>query len=342
MLVVFSYGMIFPDQFRHWGYRPIISADFIDNDIKNPSNGYISLDDIQFDSQTPDKFVYIVKPWDNLPKIAQEFGTTVSNIMSVNDLSTRTIRVWQALTITQLEGMIYVMDNSMSVAEFAHTYSLNLDELVSMNYYNNTNQILSTWEEIFIAIGEEEAMENGLIEKPAPVAPKIIVTKNKQKSALSKAQKNYYVIKKSDSLVYKPVSKTSSGGTKVSWWAWRFNTAGRNYWFANGNCTAYVAAVRKDIWKPGEASPFRWNAKQRYNNAANAGLNVGKTPKVWSIVVLSHGPWVNSYYGHVGLVKWVNADGTITVESMNGRGGRWVVTVDKYDKSQARWYIYGK
>ena len=339
--------MIFPEQFKDFVYRPVISANFINNDIKDPSNGYISLDSIQFDSQTPDKFVYIVKPWDNLPKIAKEFGTTVSNIVSVNGLRSKTLRVWQPLTIAQLQGMIYVMDEESTVAQFAHKYSLNLDELVSMNYYTDETQSLGTWEEVFVAISEEEAMENGLIDKPEPITPKLLIT-NKwstiktKTSAATKPKKNYYVIKKSDSLVYKPVSKTSSGWTKTVWGAWRFNTAGKNFWFANGNCTAYVAAVRKDIWKSGQTSPFRGNAKQRYNNAANAWLSVGKTPKAWSIVVLTNGPGVNSYYWHVGIVKGVNADGTITVESMNGRGGRWVVTVDQYDASQAKGYIYGK
>lgn len=347
--------MLFSGQFEDLVYRPVVSADFINNDVKDPSNGYISLDNALFNSQTPDKFVYIVKPWDNLPKIAQEFGTTVSNIMSVNDLSTRTLKVWQALKITQLEGMIYVLDEQLTVSEFAHKYSLNLEELISLNYYPNESQILGTWEEVFIAISEEEAMENGLIEKPEP--PKKInpsgtkknpnASKNPTKSPKdsknsSKPQKNYYLIKKTDSLVYKPVSKSSSGGTKAIWGAWRYNTAGKNFGFANGNCTAYVAAVRKDIWKPWQTSPFRGNAKQRYNNAANAWLNVGKKAKEWSIVVLGHGPGVNSYYGHVGIVKAVNADGTITVESMNGRGGKWVVTVDNYDVSQAKGYIYGK
>jgi surface antigen len=337
ILIAFGYGMIFPQQFQQRVYRPTISANFISNDEKYPENWYITLDNIQFNTEAPDKFVYIVKPGDSLPKIAQDFGTTVSNIMSINKLSTRTLKIWQALTITKLEGMIYVIDQNLTVAQFAHQYSLDLEELVSMNYYPDENQVLWTGDEIFIAISEQEAMENWLIEKPQPVLPN--TSKSTPKTT---PKKQYYVIKKTDNLTYVPATKTNKSWTKAVGWAWKFNTAGKNFWFANGQCTAYVAAVRKDIWKPWTASPFRGNAKQRYNNAAEAGLSVGKKPAKGAIVVLTNGDWVNPYYGHVGIVKAVNDDGTITVESMNWRWGRWVVTVDKYDTTQAKWYIYGK
>ncbi len=67
--------------------------------------------------------------------------------------------------------------------------------------------------------------------------------------------------------------------------------------FPWGQCTYYVSTQRRIT--------FRGDAKMWLTNGKRAGYRVGDTPIVGSVVVTTE-----SWYGHVGYVEWVSADGS--------------------------------
>lgn len=73
--------------------------------------------------------------------------------------------------------------------------------------------------------------------------------------------------------------------------------AGAAHKFPWGQCTYYVATQRKIT--------FRGNAKEWLRNGKAAGYGVGDVPVVGAVVVTTE-----SWYGHVGYVEWVSADGS--------------------------------
>lgn len=75
--------------------------------------------------------------------------------------------------------------------------------------------------------------------------------------------------------------------------------------FPWGWCTWWVANKR--------SIPWSGNAGQWYGNARAMGYAVGKTPQAGAVYV----SWENPYYGHVGYVESVNANGSFTISEMN-------------------------
>lgn len=79
--------------------------------------------------------------------------------------------------------------------------------------------------------------------------------------------------------------------------------------FAFGNCTCFVAKYKNVTW--------RGNAKDWLRNAQAQGIPTGSTPTPGAIVVYA-GPGTHPVYGHVGIVRKVEAD-HIIVTDMNYR-----------------------
>jgi len=77
--------------------------------------------------------------------------------------------------------------------------------------------------------------------------------------------------------------------------------------FPYGQCTWFVAQDKYVPWG-GNAGTWLYNARAY-------GVKTGKTPKKGSIIVTSE-----SWYGHVGIVKKVHSNGTITIAEMNYKG----------------------
>jgi N-acetylmuramoyl-L-alanine amidase len=102
-----------------------------------------------------------------------------------------------------------------------------------------------------------------------------------------------------------------------------------------GYCTWYVANRRAEIGRPipanlGNAST--WKAR-----AALAGFGVGTAPQAGAVIWTSP----RDYYGHVGFVEEVLADGSVRVSEMNTRG--WNVRSEKLltpEQAAGYWYIY--
>ncbi len=80
-----------------------------------------------------------------------------------------------------------------------------------------------------------------------------------------------------------------------------------------GNCTWWVFNRRAEIGRPIPSN--LGNANRWDTNGAAAGMSVGRTPVVGSIIYHIDDPV--SHLGHVGFVERVNSDGSIVVSDMN-------------------------
>lgn len=105
--------------------------------------------------------------------------------------------------------------------------------------------------------------------------------------------------------------------------------AGSTHVFVWGNCTWYVARRMKIT--------FGGHAKYWLKNAAAAGYETGKVPRVGSAVVVPS----SSPYGHVAYVESVNGDGTMTISEMNVKG-LGVKSSRTMPVSEAKGFIYPK
>jgi spore germination protein YaaH len=110
--------------------------------------------------------VYVVQPGDTLSDIAQNFGTTISAISQANKLgSQQVIRPGQRLTIAYNEGIIYDLTQSTTLAEFANKYDLNTQDLMTLNYIQDEDQLLEPGQQLFLDLNKIEAESRGLIQK---------------------------------------------------------------------------------------------------------------------------------------------------------------------------------
>jgi hypothetical protein len=85
-------------------------------------------------------------------------------------------------------------------------------------------------------------------------------------------------------------------------------------------CTLYAAARRTQIGRPLAANGPWGNAESWARSASKSGHEVSRTPNVGDVFC------VTGYYGHVGVVEEVRADGTIVISEANyGYNGKYNV-----------------
>ncbi len=84
--------------------------------------------------------------------------------------------------------------------------------------------------------------------------------------------------------------------------------------YAAGNCTWW--AKNQAPWWPNGAG----NAAEWFPYAQQHGFNVSQQPQQGALAVWGPGIDPPFGYGHVGIVKGVQADGTFTVSEMNWQG----------------------
>ena len=109
-----------------------------------------------------------------------------------------------------------------------------------------------------------------------------------------------------------PVGRGVARGTAAGGFAWGGYSpiyGGNGYDY--GYCTWWAAVRRSQVGKPipsnlGNASTWKTLAQR-------AGLSVGNTPAKHAVI------WTppRDYYGHVGFVEEVNADGSVQISEMN-------------------------
>ncbi len=112
--------------------------------LNNLTSNILSIGQIlKLPSDSTDYVTYTVKSGDTLYSIAQEFGTTVSAISNLNNLSTDTLTIGQILKIpsSTSSDVTYTVVSGDTLYSIANKYNTTVDELKSLN--NLTSNILS-------------------------------------------------------------------------------------------------------------------------------------------------------------------------------------------------------
>ena len=92
------------------------------------------------EKEEPKENVYVVKSGDSLYKIAQNYDTTVSEIMQLNNLTSTSLSIGQILEIpikTPI-GNTYIVKSGDSLYKIAQNYNTTVNELVSLNNLSST------------------------------------------------------------------------------------------------------------------------------------------------------------------------------------------------------------
>lgn len=326
-LLVFSYAMIYAENFQ--GYDQLVFANGSGLDeqvVKDNNDMVIDLEDVvvdEWDDLGIRRITYTVRRGDTPSEIARQFGITTKNLKLVNKLESDTLKIGSKLIITPVEW--FVIQNTagdMTVEQFAVKHRLDLQDFRELNDYSSNLDMIKNGYEIFIPLTIEEGIKLWFIQpEPDPVVtpkPSTSNTKNNQKPAVTKAAVKPAVanVKKVGKAYYSKAETSSTLG------------------FAAGNCTSYVAKKKPDIAKAIRAEGG-WHAKYRYSQASKAGLSVGKTPAVWSVWVMGT---TYGYYGHVWVVVSVDDD-EVCMNNANVRWW-WVVSQDCFPRKAFIGYIY--
>ena len=221
---------------------------------------------------------HTVADGETLESIAGKYGISVDQIRWSNGLKTTDVSPGTVLYLPSVSGIVYTVKNGDSIESIAAKYGSTAAEIIALNDLEVSG----------ISEGARIVIKNGTLpetERPEYVAPRPATTTYR-----------------STTYRYSYLGNTSERQN--------ITVLGRIYGlggpYAAGQCTQWAWSKRRDIPSTlGNANT--WAAR-----AAAAGYVVNRTPSAGAIFQTSSG-----WYGHVGYVEAVNADGSITVTEMN-------------------------
>ncbi len=326
----------YADKFKKWAEVLYVNtSNFVQS--SEYDSAAINLDMVAYEVWADNEWIitYIVQPWDSLSKIASMFWTTVSRIQKTNWIS-GPIRVNQKLIITNEENwLMYAIPEKINILVFANKYSLDVNDLMTLNYIQDESEILQEWQEVFLPVTLEQAYDVWLMERPKPVY--------KPKTTVAYTPTITKPTATSTTASTRTTSNAYAGSSVLSTWIFNKNISNKFYAW---HCTWYMAATTPQIFpytsETTQARPFGWNANQRYDNAKAAWFSVWSTPVVGSIVV--YNKWGGSFASAWHVAKVISYDAStkqLVVEEMNW-SNKFVVQrrTDKADNPNIRWYIY--
>lgn len=332
-------NILFSIIFLFWFWFLIITADEYNIEEKSylvnaaffeikerQNNWYIPLNDIIISDENLKKFTYFIQQGDTLSSISSKFWTSISNIKKINNLKSDVIKPWNSLIISEEEWIIYEVKNRIKLNEFADKYKIDIEKTKELNYISDNNAYLEQWDEVFLPIDIQYAMNVWLI--PKPVIKKV----------------NKWIVK--SKTVYDDVEQENN--INYTYTKWQSIISKRYYkptiynWFYQWHCTRYVAIKKFPyLTKTKQKKLWSWNAWKWYSNAKSNWYKTWTSPKIGSIVVLKY--WWRYFYGywHVGIVQdidWKNKK--ILIEDMNAVW-RFVVTKRWIPMDwRITWYIH--
>lgn len=171
-LIIFNYVILYADKFQVKLDNLPVRADFIKTSINEDDLTAVRLDNVIIEDKAHGgNITYVIKRSDTLESIAQNIGTTISNIRMANALpadadvkKNGTIVnkdgiALTRLTISQLPGIVIAMDSTTSVREFSAQYALNEEDVKALNNISDSKTILRAGDELFLAITEQAAID---------------------------------------------------------------------------------------------------------------------------------------------------------------------------------------
>ena len=175
---------------------------------------------------TGDFITYIVRSGDSLYKIANNYGTTVQELMKYNNLNTTNLSIGQQLLIPKdnipSDETIYIVQSGDNLYKIANLYNTTVSEILSYN--NLTNSNLSIGQQIKIPKTNNEVNTNDItytvksgdslwsISRKYNITPSDLMTYNNLKTNLlsigqvlripstNSSNSNTYTVKSGDSL----------------------------------------------------------------------------------------------------------------------------------------------
>jgi len=343
-IVFFIFVIANADLFDKGEEQLAINSSFIESD--DETSYAINLDNINIDVDTENNGVieYTVQDWDTLLKIAGVFWTTVSSIQKENVLKKEALDPWQVLKISNnVDGILYTLQGKTNVLVFANKYTLNLQDLMTLNYIQDETEIFSPGQEIFINITTEKAYDLWLLERPKPVIiPKSTIT---YRPTINKSGKPATTTTRSTTIVSDDGdwdTTTSTKNTIISSWTYTKKISNGFYaWY----CTWYAAIISPNIFpyinETTQSRDFWGDASKWCANAKKAWFRVGSKPAVGALIVYNK---LRSSAGHVGkVINYYPEDGKLIIRDMNYLG-KFIVTERREDTSNSKisCYIYGK
>ncbi|MBR3368256.1 LysM peptidoglycan-binding domain-containing protein [Candidatus Saccharibacteria bacterium] len=223
---------------------------------------------------------YPVANGDSMDSIAEKFKVTTDQIRWSNGLKTTDVSVGQTLLIPGTSGIVYKVKTGDSVDSLASKYGSNAEKIIACNDLEK---------DATLAEGTQIVLPDGSLpetERPEYVAP-VVYTYSYSYIGNTSERKNLRVIQ--------------SGFGSYGGYGW-------------GQCTSYAYWYRSVSGQsPLRAIPSSWgNARTWASYASSAGYVVNHTPEVGAVFQTTSG-----YYGHVGVVVGINADGSIVVREAN-------------------------
>jgi len=125
------------------------------------------------------KIIYVVRAWDTLSDIAKNFWLTTRALRESNNMSisnANTLIKGQKLEIDfDQEQIIYEVNQSSSVADFADEYDLEIDDLMTLNYFGSPQEMMEPGQQLFLDLTREEAEVKDLRQQPVYTKPEWLI-----------------------------------------------------------------------------------------------------------------------------------------------------------------------
>lgn len=229
---------------------------------------------------------YTVEEGENVDSIAAKYGISADQIRWSNNLKTTDVAAGTVLKVPSVPGIVYTVKSDDTIESIAEKYGSNAAEIVALNDLEISG----------ISEGMQIVIKDGSLpdkERPEYVAP-------------APARRNY-------TYAYTYLGDTSE---RVG-----ITVIGTNY-TGGGQCVGYALWYRNmsglSNLRPVSAS---WSHAKYWADAARRdGFLVDNNPGLHAVFQTSSG-----WYGHVGVVVGLNADGSIVVQETNYNGGLGVV-----------------
>lgn len=210
--------------------------------------------------------------------IAAANDITTDEIRWSNGLKTTAVTPGMTLYLPSSHGIVYLVKDEDTLETIAAKYGSSVAELVAMNDLELSG----------ITAGMRIMVKGGTLpeqERPEYVAPVVA------RSTSSSSSYSYTYL------------GSGSGRQNMTVVGYYYNLGGP---YGAGQCTQWAWYKRPDLPR------FMGNANNWASYAARAGFTVNHVPAAGAVFQSMDG-----WYGHVGYVEAVNADGSIVVTEMN-------------------------
>ena len=194
--------------------------------------------------------VYVVKSGDSLYKIAQNYDTTVSELIQLNNLTSTNLSIGQILEIpTTTSTNTYTVKSGDSLYKIAQSYNTTVNELVNLNNLSST----------VLSIGQ-------VLKIPQPT--------NTQNTYTVKSGDNLYEIaRRNNTTVMELMNLNNLSSTLLS--------IGQVLQLPNNSGTnTYTVKKGDSLYKIAQANNTTVNELMRINNLGTTALSIGQVLKL--------------------------------------------------------------